>query len=203
MARLTAMKTLRFTCATLMLSCAAMAASAQDGASSDLSQRPQLDAQGRLLRPADLDRWVHLGTMLGPQYSASEFNPDSPGNFHVALMEPLAYENFLDTGEFADGTMFALVFYTAVDELSIQKSGYLMGDVEMTEIHLKDSKRFSTGFNFFNFHPGNDVGSEVALPNGCVDCHTEHGALDGVFVQFYPTLRTHLPGAIAADAGNH
>jgi hypothetical protein len=34
------------------------------------------------------------------------------------------------------------------------------------------------------------------LPNDCVECHKKDGAYDGVFVQFYPTIRKHLPADI-------
>ena len=28
--------------------------------------------------------------------------------------------------------------------------------------------------------------------NGCVSCHNKHGAFDGTFAQFYPTLRPYI-----------
>ena len=171
--------------------------SAQDPAnmSAELLSVPVINAKSELQLPTDLDRWIHLGTMLGPQYTDEGFDARGPNLFHSALMEPTAYQAFLDTGQFADGTMFALRFYNALSELSIQKSGFLMGDLTLTEIHLKDSKRFPDGFNFYVFPPGTEKAAPLPLPNDCVSCHTEHGAYDAVFAQFYPALRGKVPSS--------
>ncbi len=163
--------------------------------SAELLSVPVINAKSELQLPADLDRWIHLGTMLGPQYADEGFDARGPNLFHSALMEPTAYQAFLDTGRFADGTMFALRFYSALSELSIQKSGFLMGDLTLTEIHLKDSKRFPDGFNFYVFPPGTEKAAPLSLPNDCVRCHTEHGAYDAVFAQFYPALRDKVPSS--------
>lgn len=110
-------------------------------------------------------------------------------------MEPTAYQAFRDTGEFGDGSMFALRFYNALSELSIQKLGFLMGDLTLTEIHLKDSKQFQDGFNVYVFPPGTEKAPPLPLPNDCIGCHIEHGAYDGVFSQFYPALRDKIPSS--------
>ena len=161
----------------------------------ELLSVPVLNAENELQLPVDLDRWMHLGMMLGPQYTDEGFDARGSNLFHSALMEPTAYQAFLDTGEFGDGTMFALRFYNALSELSIQKSGFLMGDFTLTEIHLKDSKQFPDGFNFYLFPPGAEKAPRLSLPNDCVSCHTEHGAYDGVFAQFYPALRDKIPSS--------
>ena len=175
----------------------ARTAPAEDPAnmSAEVLSVPVFNGGKELQLPADLDRWIHLGTMLGPQYADESFDARGPNLFHAALMEPMAYQAFLDTGEFADGTMFALRFYNALSELSIQKSGFVMGDLTLTEIHLKDSKRFPDGFNFYVFPPGTESATALPLPNDCVSCHTEHGAYDGVFAQFYPALRDKIPSS--------
>ena len=98
--------------------------------------------------PADLDRWIHLGTMLGPQYSDEGFDARGPNQFHW--------------------------------------SGFLMGDLTLTEIHFKESKQFP---------PGTERAAPLLLPNDCVSCPTEHGAYDGVFAQFYPALRDKIPSS--------
>ena len=180
---------------TLVLFVTSVPAEDSTNMSAELLSVPVFNAQSELQLPADLDRWIHLGTMLGPQYTDEGFDAGGSNLFHSALMEPTAYKAFLDTGQFADGTMFALRFYIALSEMSIQKSGFLMGDLTLTEIHLKDSKRFPDGFNFYVFPAGTEKAAPLPLPNDCVSCHTEHGAYDAVFAQFYPALRDKIPSS--------
>ena len=155
----------------------------------------EFDDDGNLIVPTDFDRWVFLGSSLGQQYSDEEFNASSPGMFQVVRMEPSAYRAFLERGEFADGTLFALHFYGARQKVSINRAGFVMENLHFAEIHYKDSK-YPQGFNFFTFRPGDETASEVALPNDCVECHERDGAYDGVFVQFYPDIHAHLPADV-------
>ncbi len=158
----------------------------------------RFDADDRLLVPANLDEWVFLGSSLGMGYSQENFDPDSPGMFQIARMEPLAYDIFRRTGKFPDGTMIALHFYGSRNEVSINRAGFVMGELHLAEIHYKDSTRFPDGFNFYNVPNGAQAANEIALPNDCVDCHKRDGAYDGVFVQFYPTIHEFLPPEIRA-----
>lgn len=155
----------------------------------------KFDGDGNLIVPKDFDRWVFLGSSLGQQYSDDEFDAASPGMFQVVRMEPSAYQAFLDTGKFVDGSLFALHFYGARQKVSITRSGFVMDNLHFAEIHYKDSK-YPQGFNFFTFRPGDDTASEVALPNACVECHVRDAAYDGVFVQFYPDIHPHLPADV-------
>ena len=152
----------------------------------------EFDADGNLVIPQDFDQWVWLGSSLGQQYDAEEFDPDSPGMFQIVHMEPTAYAAFVETGEFVDGTMLALHFYGAQEKLSIHRGGFVMGGLHFAEIHYKDSK-YPDGFNFFTFPAGARTATETPLPNDCVECHQRDGAYDGVFVQFYPDFQQHLP----------
>ena len=152
----------------------------------------RFDTEGNLVVPGNFDEWVFLGSSLGQQYDAEEFDPDSPGMFQVVRMEPTAYKAFLETGEFVDGTMFALHFYGAQEKLSINRGGFVMNQLHFAEIHYKDSK-YPQGFNFFTFTAGAQTAAETPLPNDCVECHQRDGAYDGVFVQFYPEIQRHLP----------
>lgn len=150
---------------------------------------------GALNIPGNLDKWVFLGSSLGMGYSQQNFDPGAPGMFQIVTMEPNAYREFMATGEFPDGAMFLLGFYGAENKISINRSGFVMGDAHAYEIHLKDKARFpETGFNFYTFNPGDKTAAEVPLPNDCVTCHTRDGAHDGVFTQFYPVARERLAG---------
>lgn len=156
----------------------------------------RFDNSGNLLVPDNMDEWVFLGSSLGMGYSQDNFDPDSPGMFQVARMEPQAYKLFKETGEFPDGSMLSLHFYGSQNEISINRSGFVMSDLHFAEIHYKDSERFPDGFNFYNVNNGESVGTEIELPNDCVDCHKRDGAYDGVFVQFYPGIHKFLPTAV-------
>ena len=157
---------------------------------------------GRLLRPDNLDEWIFLGSSLGMGYSQADFDPDSPGMFQIARMEPQAYKAFVETGRFVDGTMIALHFYGSQNNISINRSGFVMSDLHFAEIHYKDSKRFPDGFNFYNFDNDQDAAEEIALPNECVACHKRDGAYDGVFVQFYPGIHRFLPEDVRSALAN-
>ena len=165
---------------------------AEEGPRVDIAE---FDSDGNLVVPQNFDEWVWLGSSLGQQYDAEEFDPDSPGMFQIVRMEPNAYAAFLETGEFVDGTMLALHFYGAQEKLSINTGGFVMSGLHFAEIHYKDSK-YPEGFNFFMFGPDSDVATEVALPNECVECHQRDGAYDGVFVQFYPDIQQYLPAEV-------
>ncbi|NHK29612.1 cytochrome P460 family protein [Parvularcula flava] len=155
---------------------------------------------GEMQRPGDLDEWIFLGSTLGQGYNPAMFDPDSPGMFQVVRMEPAAYLQFIDTGEFPDGAMFSLDFYGVEQGASVTKSGYTMGELMLTEIHLKDAERFpESGFNFYMFPPGAQTAEPLDLPNDCVTCHTTDAAHDGVFTQFYPAARQRLEQAAARD----
>jgi len=156
----------------------------------------QFDERGRLLVPENFEEWIFLGSSLGMGYSQSDFDPDSPGMFQVVRMEPLAWQAFVETGKFLDGSMIALHFYGSESKVSINRSGYVMDDLHFAEIHLKDSTRFPDGFNFFNIENGQAVATAMDVPNECISCHTKDGAYDGVFVQFYPVIQPHLPDEV-------
>ncbi len=166
----------------------------------------EFDADGNLLVPEDLDQWVFLGSSLGMGYSQADFDPDSPGMFQIVRMEPQAYRAFRDTGQFVDGAMLSLHFYGSQNEISINRAGFVMDDLHFAEIHYKDSERYPEGFNFYNLNNGDEVATEIPLPNECVECHKRDGAYDGVFVQFYPTIHEFLPEDVRAslgDGGDH
>ncbi len=151
----------------------AMMAIAADDERLDIAK---FDDEGSLIVPENLDEWIFIGSSLGMGYSQENIDPDSPGMFQIARMEPTAYEVFKETGKFVDGTMLSLHFYGSQNEVSINRAGFVMGDLHFAEIHYKDSERFPDGFNFYNLNNGEPVGQEIGLPNDCVDCHKRDGA---------------------------
>lgn len=157
-------------------------------------QIAQLTSKGKLQKPADLDSWVFLGTSLGMGYNPGSFNADHPGQFQVVLMEPNAYRYFVKNGSYAPGSMFLLSFYNSDQQKrSINQNGFTQADLTNYEIHLIDPSRGADGRVFFVFGAKDTEGDPLAAGNNCVSCHTKHGAFQGTFAQFYPTLRPMIP----------
>lgn len=155
------------------------------------------DGEGRLAFPAGTDRWIAVGTGLGGNYADVPFDPANPGSIGVVQMEPSAYDYFLKNGRYADGTMFLLTFYATQEKPDPALQGFVQGDVVGREVHVLDTARFAEeGSGFFVFSEG--TGTPAApepVGSMCVQCHSEHGAFEGTFVQFYPALRGRVRGA--------
>lgn len=166
-------------------------AASQVPAQTDAVDAARYTSDGRLEFPDDTDRWIHLGTTLGGEYEGLPFDPANPGSFGVVQMERSAYDYFLEHGEYADGSMLLLSFYPAADASEPPLQGFTQADAGVREIHVIDRARYDAeGRAFFVFRPGADSPA-AAIPPGseCVQCHTEHGAFDATFTQFYPAVR--------------
>jgi hypothetical protein len=156
--------------------------------------------KGELQKPADLSNWVFLGTSLGMGYNPGSFNAARPGQFQVVLMERAAYRYFLEHGRYAPGSMFLLSFYDADTQArSINQNGFTQAELTNYEIHLIDPSR-EEGHGFYMFAPDSTTGNPVGPGNACVRCHVQHGAFDGTFAQFYPTIRPRIPAEALAKA---
>jgi hypothetical protein len=178
---------------TLALAIAALGQDASQPAPHAL-QIAQLTPKGKLQKPADLDSWVFLGTSLGMGYNPGSFNADHPGQFQVVLMEPNAYRHFVEHGSYAPGSMFLLSFYNSDQQKrSINQNGFTQADLTNYEIHLIDPSRGADGRAFFVFGANDTEGNPLPAGNNCVSCHVKHGAFEGTFAQFYPTLRPRIP----------
>jgi hypothetical protein len=148
---------------------------------------------GKLQKPADLESWVFLGTSLGMGYNPGSFNAAHPGQFQVVLMEPNAYQHFVKTGSYAQGSMFLLSFYNAdTQKRSINQNGFTQADLTNYEIHVMDPAA-KEGHAFYVFGADDKEGRAMPAGNACVRCHVDHGAFQGTFAQFYPTLRPMIP----------
>jgi hypothetical protein len=149
--------------------------------------------QGELLFPPNTAIWVHLGSSLGGDYSTDEFDPENPGVLGVVQMEPAAFQYFQEHSEYADGTMLLLSFYAASSASDPELKGFVQGNLIQQEIHVIDRTRYDEeGRAFFVFPPASDRARAVPTGSECFACHTEHGAYDGTFTQFYPMLREQI-----------
>jgi hypothetical protein len=82
--------------------------------------------------------------------------------------------------------MFILEVRESVGKGSINQGGHYQGDVRAIEAEVKDTARLG-GWAFFAIGTAN-AGKQIPKTAGCYTCHSQKGAVDNTFVQFYPTL---------------
>ena len=167
---------------------------------------PAYAANGDLLLPQKFETWVFAGSNLGLGYS-----PDVPNNtraeaarqvqtqqFHNVYINPLAYDAYVKTGKFPEGTMLVMDVYVAAsrEPSGIVNSGTYNGPRITIEVAVKNSKRpdgSKTDWAYYNFtgaSPGSLAPQAKAEENAdCYACHKSHAGDDNVWVQFYPALR--------------
>ena len=149
-------------------------------------------ADGRMNFPADYRQWVYLTSGQGMSYNpVAQAQPTAP--YDNVFVNRDAYQAFLDTGHWPDGTVLVLEIRGATGKGSINKAGsFQTGEPLGVEVHVKDDKRFGPsqdGWAFFGFDPAKPEPAEkVPETAACYSCHHDHAAVDRTFVQFYPTL---------------
>lgn len=166
-------------------------------------QLPRFTETGELVRPEGWEGWVLAGTSIGLGYTEPTTLPEpgaAPGIFLNVYLQPWAYERFLATGEFPQGTMFILAGSDAVDRVDPARRGFTMGEIGLMEVHLKQEGLHETGWGFYGF--GGDAASSPMISGeaNCYSCHRDEAAHDHAFVQFYPKLRERLGIVTAADS---
>jgi hypothetical protein len=174
-------------CVSLLALCLAGAArSAYSGAQPDAGT--PFTADGRLQAPAGYREWIFLTSGLDMSYRQTSGADHSM--FDNVFVNPQAYQSFVRTGTWPEGTEFVKEGRSASEKGSINKSGkFQSGDTMGVEVHIKDSKRFADGWGFFFFESVRSGPTQMipaAAP--CYSCHRQNGAVDSTFVQFYPTL---------------
>jgi hypothetical protein len=163
------------------------------------AQAPQAQEDGpryengtSLVRPADYREWPFLGSGLGLTYLAENASARTSPNFTNVFVNPSAYRAFMQSGRWPNRTVFVLEARGSRTESALTKDGRFQGDLLGLEAEVKDD-RFPDGWAFFNFGRGaamTDIATPVAgeALGRCVECHTQHTAVERTFVQFYPTL---------------
>jgi hypothetical protein len=158
---------------------------------------PTYTANGELIRPTDFREWMFVTSGLGMTYNqpaaprpgSGQAAPARTPNFTNVYVNPSAYRAFTKTGQWPDQTMFILEIRASSSEGSINKGGHFQSNLVIIEASVKDEARFPGKWAYFDF--GRDMKTQVAaLPRTerCYACHTDNGAVDNTFVQFYPTL---------------
>ena len=162
-------------------------------AQSEADDGPRYTNGTSLVRPDNYREWTFLSSGLSMTYEPPAGDPPSgPELFQNVFVNPSSYRQFMETGTWPDRTIFVLEFRQAATEDSINRAGRFQTDLAMLEAEVKDS-RFPDGWAFFTFGRAPAL-SDVAQPLSgdrvarCIECHTEHTAVERTFVQFYPTL---------------
>jgi hypothetical protein len=179
----------------------ALAALLLAGSAPPLGPGPRYTADGALLRPDAVDRWVAVGTSLGLGYS--DRTSQAGRRFHRVYLEPSAYDGVRRTGRFPRGTMLALVLAPAAERVAPARDGIFADRAVQLKLAVKDPERFPGGWAYFDFDAAPPGATARPLPpERCARCHAEHGARDHVFVQFYPLLRDGDGGALPTSPSN-
>ena len=158
---------------------------------------------GSVQAPVDYRRWVYVGTPLTPN-ALNDGEAPFP-EFHNVYVEPTAFDHYVKTGEWAEGTQIAkeltmvLTNDTTDPETGASSEvsgvGYFQGEFVGLELTVKDNERFADepgGWAYFSFgHNGEPYAeSATAFPaDACNACHESNADDDWVFTQFYPILK--------------
>ena len=166
---------------------------AQPAAPAPAPVMPRYDQARGLILPAEYRRWILAGTSLGLSYA--EGAPAHP-MFHETLIEPTAYQHFVETGEFREGTMLVLMVH-GVEEGSVpSRHGQYAAAIHGVEMAVKDHARVPEGWAYYAFGDTPRAGASTAQPNpasSCHSCHAKNAARDNVFLQFYGLLAAAAP----------
>ncbi len=166
-----------------------LAAQSRAGGAGDTAPvMPRYDAGGALHLPDDYLRWTFVGASLGLSYNDE---PPQRESFNHTLMEPTAYDHFVRTGEFREGTMLVLLVRSTEADAMPARHGRFASDILAVELAVKDKERVEAGWAYYDFRGGANLHT-TAQPqppgNRCYACHIDHAARDNVFLQFYPLL---------------
>lgn len=155
------------------------------GADDEVSR---FNAGGELLRPQDYRQWAFVSSGLGMTYGPARPEPGRPPHFTNVFVNPEAYDAFVEDGHWPDGTIFLLEVRRSEENVSIATGGWTQGERVALEASVKDRRRFpGSGWAYFDFGT-RTAAAPLPTTESCYSCHSEHGAVDWTFSQFYPDL---------------
>lgn len=152
---------------------------------------PSYTSDGSLQLPADYRNWVYLSSGLGMTYDAKSALNRNP-MFTNVFVSPASYQAFLKTGTWSDKTVFVLEERGSGTNVGPNRGGHFQTELQGIATLVKDETRFAEKWRFFTFATKDGVPAGPGKPvqsQTCLKCHTENGAVDHTFVQFYPTLK--------------
>jgi len=152
-------------------------------------ESPAYARNGDLLPPAHYREWIYLTSGLDMSYTPRTVDRGDRSMFDNVFVNPEGWRGFLASGTWPDKTVMVLEHRKARNKGSINQSGHFQaGGVVGIEVHVKDASRFPGKWAFFSFDAPEKNGTLIPQEADCYSCHSEHGAVDSTFVQFYPTL---------------
>jgi hypothetical protein len=149
-------------------------------------------AESALKRPRDLRELVFLSSGYGMAYgpaAAAAKKAGGPSPFTNVFVTREGYRRFMQTGKWPDGTTFFLEVRQGVGHATADVNGAFQGTLIGLAAEQKDSARYPDGgFAFFDLGPDGTKESAQPLPHSapCYACHSQHGAVEWTFTQFYP-----------------
>ncbi|HMA11701.1 MAG TPA: cytochrome P460 family protein [Steroidobacteraceae bacterium] len=154
---------------------------------------PQFNERGELARPEDYRSWVFLNSALGLTYGPNRPPAGAPQVFTSVFVNPKAYAEFQKSGQWPDGTIFALEVRPGIAPVSALEGAITQGPRRALEAAVRDSSRYPDGgWSYFSFDgpPDNRAAlrsTAAPLPRtaSCYACHQKHGAVQWTFTQFY------------------
>src|ERR1700758_972245 len=147
---------------------------------------PEYTSDAQLKLPENYRQWVYLSSGFDMSYSPAASMADHH-MFDNVFVNPSAYKAFLRTGTWPDKTIFVLEGRRAEGRGSINQKGNYQGAIMGLEVHVKGGGRFPGTWAFFVSNASKPA-KMTPPPANCYSCHSDHGAVDTTFVQFYPTL---------------
>jgi hypothetical protein len=163
---------------------------------SEQMAQPRYNGQ-TLLRPEGYREWMFVGANYGMGYTEPDgTKAERPKTFHNIYLQREAYKQYAATGKFPDKTMLVMEVIRPGTNASINKQGMFQDNFVGVEVALKDEQRFPEKWAYFNFigTGGKPLAEAKAFDRkACWSCHNQHGAVDNVFVQFYPVLKAARP----------
>jgi hypothetical protein len=148
--------------------------------------KPQYDAKGNLIRPADYRDWEFLSAGYGMNYSPA---PGSHEMFTNVFVQRWSYDEFLKSGKWPEHSMFVIDERDAESKGSINKKGHFQTDLMGLAVEVKDSTRNPDKWAYYSFETNAKTAEAMPKGNECWSCHDRHAAVEHTFAQFYPTLK--------------
>jgi hypothetical protein len=147
----------------------------------------QYASDGELTAPKDYRQWIYLSSGLGMTYGPAAQAGAANPKFDNVFVNPTSWRAFNVTGQWPDKTTFVLEVRSATSHGSINNGGQYQNQLLGLEVEVKDEKRFPQKWAFFAFE-ARDKTAPLPASSACNTCHSQNGAVDNTFVQFYPTL---------------
>lgn len=155
----------------------------------DAYSQSNAGAAAELTRPGDVERWVTVGVTV----RLDRQDRTTPWQMRQVSMAPDAYEHFVRTREFADGTAFAATFHALTLDTSHTPPLYHAADEQGFAMEVID-RAHPDGRRFYVFASGETRAAPLPARNECAVCHNAQGDFDGTFSDAYPAIRDRLGG---------